>query len=95
MLRAQHIFTSLRAAPFLDRCTAELAACGLRGETADPLALTAREEDVAALVVRGLTNEEVDAEPLLTLKTVEYHLCNIYTTFVIGSRRDLRQLRTA
>ena len=95
LLHAQQIFTRLRATPYLDRCAADLAGCGLRSSTTDPLSLTEREEDVTALVTRGLTNKEVADELFLTVKTIEYHLRNIYTKLGIGSRRELRQLRPA
>lgn len=85
--------TRLRAAPFLERSSDELAACGLHSNSADPLGLTQREQDVTALVVRGHTNKEVAAELFLTAKTVEYHLRNIYAKLGITSRRELRQLR--
>src|SRR5690242_8050106 len=47
--QARDIFARLRAAPYLERCTAELEACGLRSRVEDPLVLTEGEEDVAAL----------------------------------------------
>ena len=93
LTRARDIFAGLRAAPFLERASAELAACGLHSPIADPLALTQREQDVAALVVRGYTNKEAAAELFLTAKTVEYHLRNIYAKLGISSRRDLRRRR--
>ncbi len=90
---ARDILSRLRAEPALARCRAELLACGVQSPSTDPLALTPREEDVSALVARGCTNKEVAAELFLTVKTVEYHLRNIYTKLDITSRQQLRRLR--
>ncbi|MEO7235931.1 MAG: LuxR C-terminal-related transcriptional regulator [Lapillicoccus sp.] len=89
---ARDILTRLRARPLLERCTRELAACGLPSRLDDPLALTAREEDVVALVQQGHTNKEVAAALFLTVKTVEYHLRNIYAKLGFASRSELRRL---
>lgn len=93
--RAKAIFVGLRAAPFVERCDVELARCGIRSSTAAAtLGLTEREQDVAALVVKGLTNKEVAAELYLTPKTIEYHLGNIYARCGIAGRRELRRRLT-
>jgi DNA-binding CsgD family transcriptional regulator len=91
--QAQAIFARLRAQPDLVRCVAELNACGLRSTMTSPLALTGREEDVAALVTRGYTNKEVGAELFLTAKAVEYHLSKIYAKLGVTNRRELRRKR--
>jgi DNA-binding NarL/FixJ family response regulator len=54
------------------------------------LALTEREQDVAALVAKGLTNREVAAELYVSTKAVEYHLGNVFGKLGISSRRELR-----
>lgn len=95
LAQARDIFASLRARPFLDRCSAELTACGLPSTVGGPLALTAREEDVASLVMRGLSNNEIAAELFLTRRTVEYHLRNIYAKLGISTRQELRRLRAS
>ena len=89
---ARALYLELRAAPFQQRCEEDLAACGLRmADTKEnPLALTAREQDVATLIARGLTNAEAAGELFVTAKTVEYHLGNIYAKLGISSRRQLR-----
>ena len=92
---AQSIFAGLRAQPDLERCVAELNACGLRSTVSSPLGLTGREEDVAGLVARGYTNKEVGAELFLTTKAVEYHLSNIYAKLGVTSRQELRRLKAA
>src|SRR5499427_842875 len=95
-LRAAHaLFAGLRAAPFLARTEAELAACGLRQERAaarPALALTDRETEVAHLAEQGMTNAEIAAELFITPKAVEYHLGNIYAKFGVKGRHQLRRL---
>lgn len=55
----------------MERCDEELSAAGLQPLKQDPLALTSREQDVATLVARGLTNNETAAQLFLTPKTIE------------------------
>lgn len=94
LLQARTILTGLRAVPMLRACEAGLAAAGLTGTgPVDSMTLTEREEDVAALVVRGHTNKEVAAALFLTEKTVEYHLSKIYAKLAVRSRRELRRVR--
>ena len=90
---AQAIYASLEAAPFLQRCAADLQACEVASPAAPVTTLTPRERDVAALVRRGYTNKEVAAELFLTAKTVEYHLRNIYAKLGLTGRQQLRRLR--
>lgn len=85
-------FSALRAAPFLERCDADLAAIGLTapGRTGGRgPALTERELSVAHLIMDGRTNQEAAAELYVSQKTVEYHLSNIYGKLGISSRRQL------
>lgn len=88
---ARELFERLGARPFLDRCDAELAACGVRPQQAadDDYGLTAREQVVATLVASGKSNREVAAELYLSTKAVEYHLANIFTKVGIRSRHQL------
>jgi ATP/maltotriose-dependent transcriptional regulator MalT len=92
--QAQSILAKLPATPFLRRCAFELKACGQQTNVADPLGLTPREDDVASLVARGYTNKEIGAELFLTVKSVEYHLSNIYAKLGVSSRSQLRRLRS-
>ena len=93
-LRSAHqLLAAMGAEPFRQRVAEDLARSGLRsaGQTARaPLALTEREQDVVALVARGLTNREVAAELYVSTKAVEYHLGNIFGKLGISSRRELR-----
>ncbi|MFI8221374.1 LuxR C-terminal-related transcriptional regulator [Streptomyces sp. NPDC085932] len=58
----------------------------------DDSRLTKRERCVIMLVLRGLTNREVAKELYVSVKTVEYHLGNIYKKLNVTSRRALRRL---
>ncbi|HET6562302.1 MAG TPA: AAA family ATPase [Marmoricola sp.] len=88
--------SALGAAPYLQGCVEELAACGVAAgrpaETARSL-LTAQEELVARLVCEGRTNQEVAHELVLSVKTVGYHLANVYQKLGIHSRTQLAALR--
>ena len=88
---ARERFERLGAGPWLERCDAELAACGVRTAIAADVTsgLTAREQAVAALVVAGRSNREVGAELYLSTKAIEYHLGNIFTKLGVRSRHQL------
>jgi len=51
--------------------------------------LTSRELAVAKLVARGLTNREVATELIISPKTVEFHLGNVYGKLGFSSRTQL------
>ena len=94
LLRTAHqILSELGAKPFLDACSTELSACGVpiagTPAPASPHSLTAKEQVVARLVARGLSNREAAAELYVSAKTVEYHLGNIYAKTGITSRHQL------
>jgi ATP/maltotriose-dependent transcriptional regulator MalT len=90
---ALELLEPLGALPFLERAEADLASWGVRVDedrSHATLELTEREQSVAALVGRGLTNREVAAELYVSQKAVEYHLSNIYGKLGIRSRQGLR-----
>ena len=92
--RANDVYQSLRAAPFIARVEAELAACQLRSDPVQNqsvLALTNRETEVAHLVGKGLSNPEIAAELFISRKAVEYHLGNIYAKCGLQGRQQLRR----
>jgi len=91
--QAHDLFSRVQAHPWVARVGADLAACGLRAERParrSSLDLTDREQDVASLVAKGLTNREVAAELYISVKAVEFHLGHIYGKLGITSRRQLR-----
>ena len=61
--------------------------------------LTAREREIAELIAAGRTNREVAEQLVLSIRTVEAHLRNIYGKLGVRSRvelaRDLRPTETA
>ena len=90
---AHDLLGTVRAEPYRRRVEQDLEACGLRSERAahrSPLGLTEREQDVAALVSKGMTNREVAAQLYVSSKAVEYHLRNIFGKLGISSRTELR-----
>lgn len=95
-LHAAHdTFAGLSAAPLLRECAEELARCGLhapRQRTTYTTQLTERERQIAHQVATGRTNREIAAELFVSIKTVEYHLGNIFMKLNASSRRELRDL---
>ncbi|WP_285369852.1 AAA family ATPase [Streptomyces sp. RKAG293] len=91
---AERILAALGAAPFLDRCRADLAALGgtAREDGTALDDLSAREREVARLVGRGHTNREIAAALFLSAKTIEYHLRNVFAKTRVHNRRELRDL---
>ena len=93
LVAAQGRLSAVGARPAAQRCEQELAACGLAPsarKSRDYTALTPQESAVARLVVSGMTNREVAEELMLSTKTVEFHLSNIYTKLGVRSRSELR-----
>jgi DNA-binding CsgD family transcriptional regulator len=54
-----------------------------------PPALTQREEEVAALVARGLTNRRIAEELFLSERTVHRHVSNVLKKLGIASREQV------
>ena len=52
-------------------------------------ALTAQEERIASLVVEGLSNKEIAARLVVSTKTVEGHLRNVFEKLGVTSRTQL------
>ena len=89
--RERVIVMVARAVPFLDRCNDELTACGLHParRTPGPARLSPREQSVARLAARGLTNRQVAAELVISVKTVEVHLGHIFAKLEVSTRTQL------
>jgi DNA-binding CsgD family transcriptional regulator len=89
---ARAAFARLDARPFRLRADRELAACGLRParrSEARHARLTPQELAVAARVASGMTNKEVAAELVVSVKTVEYHLGHVFSKLGVRSRTEL------
>lgn len=86
------LFERLGAAPWAERTRAELVSSGgsapVHGDIIE-LRLTPQELQVSLAVQRGLTNAEAAAALFLSVKTIEYHLSNIYRKLGISSRTQL------
>lgn len=82
----------LGATPYVAVCDLELTACGVtlrRDDQLGMLGLTHAESAVARLVASGHTNREVASDLYLSVKTVEFHLRNIFSKLNIHGRREL------
>src|SRR5215472_11376437 len=84
--QAKDGFERVGALPWVAQAESELRAAGGRRRPAPKDSLTAQELRVAAAVARGAANREIAAELFLTLKTVEFHLRQIYRKLGVSSR---------
>lgn len=62
-----------------------------RSTAANPAGLTARQMDVLALVVDGLTNAEIAERLFLSARTVDHHVAAILLKLEVESRRHVRE----
>ena len=87
------LYGGVGADPYIHRVQEDLSTSGIQGSAPKlqaSVSLTEREQDVAALVSKGMTNREVAAELYVSTKAVEYHLRNIYGKLGVTSRNELR-----
>jgi DNA-binding CsgD family transcriptional regulator len=61
----------------------------LASRNASPVALTRREQDIAALVTQGLTNREIGARLRVSERTVEAHLDRVRAKLGVRSRAQV------
>ena len=89
---ALELFERLGAAPWAQRTRTELVSSGgsapAHGDIIE-LRLTPQELQVSLAIQRGLTNADAATELFLSIKTIEYHLSNIYRKLGISSRTQL------
>jgi DNA-binding CsgD family transcriptional regulator len=72
------------------RAREELRAAGARlPRTASGAALTAQEQRIASLVAEGLSNKEIAGRLVLSTKTVEGHLRNVFEKLGVTSRTQV------
>lgn len=93
-LRIAHdVFAAMGADGFAQRAARELHSAGgsfgVRGRRYDA-ELTTQERHISRLVRQGHTNIEIGEHLLISHRTVEWHLRNIYQKLGITSRRQLR-----
>ncbi len=100
--RAQARLLSAGAVAYARRCAADLAGApgdvpanvpADGGHARAAAMLTERQRSVARLIAAGLTNQEAAARLYISVKTVEYHLSQIYGKLGIKSRRQLSGYR--
>ncbi|WP_433167136.1 helix-turn-helix transcriptional regulator [Kribbella sp. CA-247076] len=94
-LRAAHdVFVSAGAEAFAERTRRELVATGETVRKRFPgvgaRELTAQEAHIARLARDGSSNAEIGAELFLSVRTVEWHLRNVFGKLGVSSRRALR-----
>ena len=89
---AHERFVRLGAHPFVERCARELQGSGLtpvKRINADPGRLTPQELAVASLAATGMSNREIAAEMAISVKTVQFHVSNVYAKLGVRSRLQL------
>jgi ATP/maltotriose-dependent transcriptional regulator MalT len=87
--RAAATFERLGAGPLLRRVDAERSRLGRhRGRRGDDT-LTAGEQAVADLAAQGWSNKEIAADLVLSVKTVEFHLSNVFRKLGVANRTQL------
>ena len=82
-------FQSLGAQPWAAQA---LGLLGERRKTAEPVALTNQERQVAALVGAGATNREAAERLYVSPRTIDFHLRNIYKKLGVRSRTELARV---
>ena len=83
-------FAAVGAAAWAGRARDELRATGARlPRAASGAALTAQESRVARMVADGLSNKEIAARLVVSPKTVEGHLRNIFEKLGVSSRTQM------
>jgi ATP/maltotriose-dependent transcriptional regulator MalT len=85
--RALSTFEGIGSALWTERAAGEIARLGGRAPARD--ALTATEQHVADLVAQGKANKEVASALFVSVKTVEFHLGNVYRKLGVRSRTEL------
>lgn len=95
LTEATKIAESHNAGWLFEQAREELAAAGGRRRRGREVTtrLTTQERRVAQLAAAGHSNKVIAAQLTLSIKTVEYHLQQIYAKLGISSRRQLMTLR--
>jgi DNA-binding CsgD family transcriptional regulator len=93
---AAETFRRLAAGPWAVQAEMELRAAGDTPEVRPGTdALTAQQDHIAHLVADGATNREVAQQLLLSPRTVDHHLRNVYARLGVRSRTELARVLTA
>jgi DNA-binding CsgD family transcriptional regulator len=92
---ALKIFQEYDAELWADRTRAELRAAGetvARAASGTAAKLTPQQEQIAQLVAEGATNREIATQLVVSPRTVDHHLRNIFTKLGVRSRVELATL---
>jgi DNA-binding CsgD family transcriptional regulator len=84
-----------RAEHALARCREHTTGFGTRdseGGLGAQFGLSARESEIMHAAASGLTDQEIAAEFVISVRTVNAHLRSVYRKMGVGGRRDLRAL---
>jgi DNA-binding CsgD family transcriptional regulator/tetratricopeptide (TPR) repeat protein len=95
-LAALEIFERLGAHPAAEKLKQQMRAQGIRGirrgprpaTRENPYGLTAREVEVLASLVEGLSNNAIAKKLSLSTRTVEHHIASILQKMQVGSRNE-------
>lgn len=85
--RARAVFAEMDAYGWIERCDVELEQ--LDATRPDGAALTAAEDEIAQLVLAGMSNSEIAATVYVSVRTVEANLTRIYRKLGVRSRAEL------
>ena len=92
LIEAESAFDSYGASRLRSQAARELRRLGhrvLRPAATTPDGLTAREREIAELIATGHTNREVADQLVLSTRTIEAHIRNIYAKLGVRSRVEL------
>jgi len=95
-LTALEIFERLGARPAVEKLKQQMRAEGIRGiprgprprTRENPFGLTARELEVLAALVQGLSNNAIAKKLSLSTRTVEHHIASILQKMQVQSRNE-------
>jgi DNA-binding CsgD family transcriptional regulator len=89
---ARERFSTLGARNFVETCEMELTGNGLaptRRTNSDPARLTPQEVAVARLAVSGMSNSDIALRMSIGVKTVQFHVSNVYSKLGVRNRLQL------
>ena len=86
---AWELFEAAGATTFADRARDELSPSTTRLAAAATGQLTAHEWRIAYAAAQGRTGREIAEQIVLSVRTVDHHLGNVYRKLGVRSRRDL------
>jgi DNA-binding CsgD family transcriptional regulator len=88
----QFVFLGAQAFVELTRRASEAAGLSLDAPPEELGELTRAEQAVVTLVCKGLSNREIAERLVLSTKTVEFHLTNVFRKLDVSGRTELRRV---